>query len=66
MVLLQWDRREFVEKAGSQSSNRYLSGADFLSRDGFGKGGRIVASAIEKSGSAFTEKISRLILFEAE
>jgi hypothetical protein len=66
LVLLQWDRREFVEKAGSQSSSRYLSGADFLSPDGFGKGGRIIASAIEKSGSAFTEKISRLVLFEAE
>ena len=66
LVLLQWERGEFVEKAGTQSSGRYLTGADFLSRDGFGKGGKIVAAMIEQSGSAFTDKISRLLLFQAE
>ncbi|HEX7523197.1 MAG TPA: VCBS repeat-containing protein [Candidatus Deferrimicrobium sp.] len=66
LVLLQWNGGEFVEKAGSQGSGRYLTGADFLSPDGFGKGGKIVASTIEQSGSAFTEKISRLLLFQAE
>jgi hypothetical protein len=66
LVLLQWDRREFVEKAGSQSSPLYLTGADFLSRDGFGKGGKIVASAIEKSGTVLRDQISRLLLFQAE
>jgi len=66
LVLLQWDRGEFVEKAGSQSGNRYLTGADFLSPDGFGKGGKIVASAVESSGSPFSDKISRLQVFQAE
>jgi len=66
LVLLQWDRGDFLEKAGSQSSSRDLTGADFLSPDGFGKGGRIVASEIEQSGSAFRDKISRLVLFEVE
>jgi len=66
LVLLQWDRREFTEKAGSQSGSRHLTGADFLSPGGFGKGGKIVASEIEQSGSAFRDKISRLILFQVE
>jgi len=66
LVLLQWDRGEFTEKASTQSSNRFLTGADFLSMDAFGKGGKIVASEIEKSGSTFGDKISRLLLFQAE
>jgi hypothetical protein len=66
LVLLQWERGEFVEKAGSQSSSRYLTGADFLSPDGFGKGGKVVASAVEKSGSPFSDKISRLLLYQVE
>jgi hypothetical protein len=66
LVLLQWDRGEFAEKAGTPSRGRSLTGADFLSPDGFGKGGKIVASEIEKSGSAFSDKISRLLLFEVE
>jgi hypothetical protein len=66
LVLLQWDRGEFQEKAGSQSSSRHLTGADFLSPGGFGKGGMIVASEIDQSGSAFRDKASRLVLFQAE
>jgi hypothetical protein len=65
LVLLRWDRGEFVEKAGTPSSGRFLTGADFLSRDGFGRGGKIVASEIE-SGSAFKDKVSRLLLLQAE
>jgi hypothetical protein len=66
LVLLQWSRGEFVEKAGSQSGSRYLTGADFLSPDGFGKGGKIVTSEVEKSGSPFSDKISRLMLYQVE
>jgi hypothetical protein len=66
LVLLQWDRGEFQEKAGSQSSSRHLTGADFLSPGGFGKGGMIVASEIDQSGSAFRDRASRLVLFQAE
>jgi hypothetical protein len=66
VVLLQWDGREFVEKSGTPSINRYITEADFLSRDGFGKGGMIVASVIEQSGSVLKDKISRLILFRVE
>ncbi|TFH31845.1 MAG: VCBS repeat-containing protein [Deltaproteobacteria bacterium] len=66
LVLLRWEDGEFVEKAGTKGGNRPVTGADFLSLDGFGKGGKIVASQIEQSGSAFREKISRLVLFQVE
>lgn len=66
LVLLRWDRGEFIEKAGSQSSSRFLTGADFLSPDAFEKGGKIVASEIEKSGLNFKDNISRLLLFQVE
>jgi hypothetical protein len=66
VVLLEWSRGQFREKAGSESSNRVVTGADFLSPDGFRKGGKIVASEIEQTGSAFSEKISRLVLYQAE
>jgi len=66
LVLLQWDRGDFTEKAGSKGSSRTLTGADFLSPGAFGKGGRIVASEIEQSGTAWKDSISRLVLFEVE
>jgi len=66
LVLLRWDGGEFREKAGSPTTGRTLTGADFLSLDGFGKGGKIVASAIEQSGSVISDKISRLVLFQVE
>ncbi|MBE0605117.1 MAG: VCBS repeat-containing protein [Deltaproteobacteria bacterium] len=66
LVLLQWDRGEFREKAGSEGSSRTLTGADFLSPDGFGKGGEIVASEIDQSGLVFKDKLSRLVLFQVE
>jgi hypothetical protein len=66
LVLLRWERREFVERAGSQGSGRFLTGADFLSPDAFGKGGKIVASEIIQSGSAFKDKASQLVLFQVD
>jgi len=62
--LLRWDGGEFVEKAGSQQSDRFHSGADFLLSSGNGKGSKVIASVVEQSGSAFKEKISRLLLFD--
>jgi hypothetical protein len=66
LVLLQWERGDFTEKAGTKGSSRILTGADFLSPDAFGKGGRIVASEIEQTGAAWRDKVSRLVLFEVE
>lgn len=66
LVLLQWGRGEFTEKAGTKSGSRTLTGADFLSPEAFGKGGKIVSSEIEQAGSAWRDKVSRLVLFEVE
>ncbi len=66
LVLLQWDGGEFVEKAGTQGSGHFLSGADFLDPSRFPKGGKIVASVIEQSESLMRDKISRLLLFQVE
>jgi hypothetical protein len=66
LVLLRWEGGEFVEKAGTQGSGRFITGADFLSPTDFGKEGRIVASAIDQSGSFFKDKVSRLLLFRVE
>ena len=66
LVLLQWDRGEFTEKAGTKSGSRTLTGADFLFPDAFGKGGKIVASQIDQSGSAWRDQVSQLVLFEVE
>jgi hypothetical protein len=66
LVLLEWDGGNFVEKAGSQSSGQLLSGADFLSPSGLRRGGKVIASVIEKTGTAWRDKISRLELFLLE
>jgi hypothetical protein len=66
MVLLRWEGGEFVEAAGTPASGSFLTGADFLSPGGLGRGGKIVASAIDQSGSILKDKISRLVLFQVE
>ncbi|NNG47731.1 MAG: hypothetical protein HKM86_11535, partial [Deltaproteobacteria bacterium] len=66
LVLLQWDGGEFEEKTGSKSSSHFFSGADFLSPSGLKRGDTVVASAIEQIGSAWKEKISRLLLYRLE
>jgi hypothetical protein len=66
LVILRWDGNDFVTQAGSPNQNRFLSGADFLSQTAFGKGGKVIASLIEKQGSALSDKISRLLLFQVE
>jgi hypothetical protein len=66
LVLLQWEGGDFSEKAGTKSSNHFLSGADFLSPSGLRRGGKVVASAIEQMGGFMKDKISRLLLFQLE
>jgi hypothetical protein len=66
LVLLQWDGGDFQEKAGTPGSGQFLSGADFLSPSGLRRGGKVVASVIEKTGVAWREQISRLDLFQLE
>jgi hypothetical protein len=66
LVLLQWDGGEFSEKAGTQGSDHFVSGADFLSSSGLRRGGKVVASVIEQMGGFYKDKISRLLLFQLE
>ncbi len=66
VALLRWDGGGFATLATSPDQNRFFSGADFLSAAPFAKGGKIVASVIEKQGSVVADKVSRLVLFRAE
>ena len=65
VVLLQWDDGGFIEKAGTKMEGRFFSGADYLSLP-LRRDGGIIASVIEQEGSAYKDKISRLVLYRAE
>jgi hypothetical protein len=65
IAILQWSDGEFAERADTGDGNFAFSGADFFSPPPFRKGGKVVASAIEKSGVT-KEAASRLVLFSVE
>lgn len=65
LVLLKWEDGSFAEAAGTMMETRFLSGADYLSLP-LRRGGGIIASVIEQEGSSYKDKISRLVLFQAE
>ncbi len=65
LVLLQWEDGNFTEMAGTPMTTSFFSGADFLSTP-LRRGGGIVASLIEQEGSAYKEKVSRLMLLRVE
>ena len=65
LVLLQWEDGNLAERAGTAMESRFYSGADYLSLP-LRRGGGIVASVIEQEGSAYKEKVSRLVLYQAE
>jgi hypothetical protein len=66
VVMLQWEGSGFAERAGSPKSDFFHSGVDLLSRGDFRRGGKAIASVIEQSGSAFNDRVSRLVLLQAE
>ena len=66
LVLLRWDGGEFVDQVGTSKGDRIFSGADFFSRSGLGRGGKIVASVIEQPDGVIKGGISRLLLFILE
>jgi len=66
LVLLRWEGEEFLEKAGTQGTSQYLSGADFLSSPDFRKGGRVIVSSIEQQAIFFKDPVSRLFLYRVE
>jgi transposase-like protein len=65
IVLLQWSDGELVERADTGEGDYAYSGADFLLPPPFRNGGKVIASAIEKTGIA-QEAVSRLMLFSVE
>lgn len=66
VVVLQWEGGGFTERAASPKSDFFCSGVDLVSTGGLRRGGRVIASMIEQSGSAFKDRVSRLILFQVE
>ena len=66
IVILQADGSGFSERAASAKNDFFYSGMDVLPEGGLRRGGRIVASLIEQSGSAFKDKLSRLVLMQVE
>lgn len=65
IALLQWSDGEFLERADSGDGDYAYSGADYFPPSTLRKGGRVVASAIEKTGGA-KGAVSRLVLFSVE
>ena len=66
VVMLQWDGGGFIERAASPKSDFFYTGVDLLQTGGLRRGGRIIASMIEQSGSAFKDRMSRLELLQVE
>jgi len=66
LVLLRWDGGEFVELAGTPKGDHIYSGADFPSSSGLERGGKMVASVIEKPDGVLKGGMSRLVLFRVE
>ena len=65
VALLQWADGELVERADTGEGDYAYSGVDFLLPRPLRKGGKVIASAIEKSGIV-KGSASRLVLFSIE
>ncbi len=65
VAILQWADGEFVERADTGDGDYAYSGADFFLPPPLRKGGKVIASAIEKGGFA-KGAVSRLVLFSVE
>jgi hypothetical protein len=66
IVILQADGSGFAERAASPKSDFFYSGVDLLPTGGLRRGGRVIASVIEESGSVLTDRVSRLVLLRVE
>lgn len=66
IVILQADGSGFTERAASPKSDFFYSGVDLLPTEGLRRGGRIIASVVEESGSTFKDRVSRLLLLQVE
>jgi len=65
IALLQWPDGEFIERANTGDGDVAYSGADFFLPPPLRKGGKVIASAIEKTGGV-KGAASRLVLFSVE
>jgi hypothetical protein len=66
IVILQSVGGGFAERAGSPNSDFFYSGVDVFPPGDFRRGGKVIASVIEQRGSAFKDRVSRLVLLQAE
>jgi hypothetical protein len=66
IVILKKEGGGFAERAGSPKSDFFYSGVEVLPPGELRRGGRVVASVIEQPGSAFKDRVSRLVLLQAE
>ena len=66
IVILKKEGGGFTERAGSPKSDFFYSGVDVLPPGGFRRGGKVIASVIEQAGSAFKDRVSRLVLLQPE
>jgi hypothetical protein len=66
VVILKRQGGGFAEQAGSPKSDFFYSGVDVLPPGVLPRGGRVIASVIEQAGSAFKDRVSRLVLLQAE
>jgi hypothetical protein len=66
IVILQRAGGGFAERAGSPKSDFFYSGVDVLPPGVLARGGRVIASVIEQAGSAFKDRVSRLVLLRVE
>jgi len=66
VVILQWEGSGFAERAASPKNDFFHSGVDLLPPGALRRGGRVITSVIEQSGSAFKDKVSRLVLLQVE
>jgi hypothetical protein len=65
-VILKKQGGGFAERAGSPKSDFFYSGVDVLPPGALPRGGRVIASVIEQAGSAFKDRVSRLVLLQAD
>ena len=66
VAILEADGSGFAERAASPKSDFFYSGVDLMPPGGLRRGGRVIASVIEESGSAFKDRVSRLVLLQVE
>ena len=64
LVILEWSGGGFTERAAAPKSDFFVSGVDALAPGGLRKGGKVVASVIEQSGTMLKDKASRLELYQ--